>query len=116
HRSYRVLLLLFDYGAAMLGSYTAIATYPKAPSGFQRVPELFELTAYLFLPLVWLIAVWGHGGYDRRYLGMGTDEFKRVFRAFVFVTALVGFVVFATVFVPSRATIGLALGGALLYL
>jgi exopolysaccharide biosynthesis polyprenyl glycosylphosphotransferase len=116
HRSYQVGLVVSDYAAAALGNFTAIVTYPKAPSGFQQMPELFLLTAYLFLPLVWLVAVWGHGGYDRRYLGIGTDEFKRVFRAFIFVTAMVAFAVFSTNFSPSRATIGIALGSSVLYM
>ena len=115
HRPYRVGLLILDYAAAALGSLTAITSYPKAPSGFQHLPQLFAATAYLFLPLIWMIALWAHGTYDRRYLGMGTDEFKRVFRSFVFVTALVSFVVFSTNFSPSRATIGIALGSTLVY-
>ena len=31
--------------------------------------------------------LWGNGAYDRRYLGIGTDEFKRVTRTAVTLTA-----------------------------
>ena len=51
---------------------------------------------FVLLPLGWLAVLWGHGAYDRRYLGMGTDEFKRVVRASVTVLALVSFLAFTT--------------------
>ena len=75
---------------------------------------MFALTAYVFLPLGWLIALWGNGAYDRRYLGLGTDEFKRVFRAAIMVTASVSFIAFATVTNLSRLTVGTTLLGALI--
>jgi exopolysaccharide biosynthesis polyprenyl glycosylphosphotransferase len=115
HRPYASALVVFDYAAAALGSYTAISLYTKAESGFQHAPKTFTLVAYAFLPLAWLIVLWGHGAYDRRYLGVGTDEFKRVFRASVTVTALVSFVVFSTNFSPSRVSVGLALLSSMLY-
>ena len=116
HRPYASALLVVDYAAAALGSLTAIALYTaKADSGFQRSPATFTLVAYVFLPLTWLIVLWGHGAYDRRYLGVGTDEFKRVFRASVTVTALVSFLVFSTNFSPSRVSVGIAVLASMLY-
>ena len=35
----------------------------------------------MLLPLGWVLILWGNGAYDRRYLGLGPDEFKRVIRA-----------------------------------
>jgi exopolysaccharide biosynthesis polyprenyl glycosylphosphotransferase len=110
-------LLLLDFSAAALASSTAISLYAKADAGFKNAysPATFTLVAYGFLPLAWLVVLWGHGADDRRYLGLGTDEFKRVFRAAVTVTALVSFVVFSTNFSPSRFSIGLALLSGLVY-
>ena len=59
--------------------------------------------------------MWGHGAYDRRYLGVGSDEFKRVFRASITVAATVSFVAFATKIDLSRFSVGTALVGALAY-
>ncbi len=115
HRPYALLLVLIDYATAALGSYTAISLYPKAAASFQQHHGVFMLVAYLFLPLAWVLSLWGHGTYDRRYLGVGTDEFKRVFRAAVTVTALTSFVVFSTSFSPSRVSVGLALSSGTAY-
>jgi exopolysaccharide biosynthesis polyprenyl glycosylphosphotransferase len=115
HRPYAAALVLLDYAAAALASYTAITIYAKADSGFQHSPGLFRLVAYLFLPLTWVIVLWGHGGYDRRYLGIGSDEFKRAARACVSTAALLSFVVFSTKASPSRVTVAIAVVSALIY-
>jgi len=73
--AYALLLLLLDYAAALLASLTAIMTIERASSGFQNDESLFRLTAYLLLPGIWLLILWSYGGYDRRWLGVGTDEF-----------------------------------------
>ena len=41
----------------------------------------------LVLPLLWLLAVWLAGGYDCRFIGVGTDEFRRVLNAGICLTA-----------------------------
>jgi exopolysaccharide biosynthesis polyprenyl glycosylphosphotransferase len=114
HRPYTLVLLFLDFGAAALASFLAVSEFEKAQSGFQHSPGLFNLVAYLFLPLGWLITLWGNGAYDRRYLGLGTDEFKRVVRAGIIVAASVSFLAFATVTNLSRMTVGSVLLGALL--
>jgi exopolysaccharide biosynthesis polyprenyl glycosylphosphotransferase len=114
HRPYTLVLLFLDFGAAALASFLAVSEFEKAQSGFQNSPGLFNLVAYLFLPLGWLITLWGNGAYDRRYLGLGTEEFKRVVRAGVIVAASVSFLAFATVTKLSRMTVGSVLLGALL--
>ena len=55
----------------------------QANAGFEKSPGLLDLIAFVLLPPCWLVVLWGHGAYDRRYLGVGTDEFKRVVRAVV---------------------------------
>jgi exopolysaccharide biosynthesis polyprenyl glycosylphosphotransferase len=115
YRSYAALLVVFDYGATALASLTADSTLDKAASGFQTNLGLFNLVAYVLLPLGWLVVMWGTGSYDRRYLGVGTDEFKRVVRASWTMIAIVSFLAFATKTQLSRLSVGVALVGALVY-
>ncbi|ROT33540.1 sugar transferase [Micromonospora sp. HM5-17] len=117
HRPYVAVLLLLDFGAAALGSRIAIQLFDQAASGFRdadKDPTWFHTVSYLLLPLGWLIILWANGAYDRRYLGFGTDEFKRVTRASVAVAASVSFLAFATKTDLSRYTVGTALLGTLL--
>jgi exopolysaccharide biosynthesis polyprenyl glycosylphosphotransferase len=113
HRPYTVALLLLDYGAAALASFISISAYDQAVSGFQDADEVwFKTVAYVLMPFGWLIMLWANGAYDRRYLGLGTDEFKRVVRASVTVMASVSFLAFATKTDLSRLTVATALLGA----
>ena len=82
HRPYAAVLIVMDVVAAALASLTATSQFSKATAGFKDAPGLFQLIAYVLLPLAWVVALWAHGAYDRRYLGIGTVEFKRVIRAF----------------------------------
>jgi len=116
YRPYAASLVLLDYGAAALASRTARSMLDQAPAGFQHAPGLFSLIAYVLLPLTWVVILWGHGAYDRRYLGVGTDEFKRVVRASWTVVAIVAFLAFATKTDLSRLSVGVALFGTLLYI
>ncbi|HEX5542013.1 MAG TPA: sugar transferase, partial [Micromonospora sp.] len=110
HRPYTLVLLVLDFTAAIVASLTADLRFEQASSGFSsESPTWFLTVAYLLLPLGWLILLWGNGAYDRRCLGLGTDEFKRVARASVAVTATVSFLAFATKTAPSRYTVGTAL-------
>lgn len=47
------------------------------------------------LPGVWVIFVGLAGGYDQRFIGVGSEEFRRVFNAGVFLTATVGVISYA---------------------
>ncbi|MFY1689037.1 sugar transferase [Plantactinospora sp. WMMB782] len=117
HRPYIAILLLLDFGAAVLASWLAIQSFDQAAAGFtdaDKDPTWFHTVSYLLLPLGWLIVLWANGAYDRRYLGLGTDEFKRVTRAGVAVAASVSFLAFATKTDLSRWTVGTALLGTLL--
>src|SRR3989440_5414913 len=49
-----------------------------------------------FRPLSGVGALWGKGGHYRRYLGIGTDEFKRVMRTTVTLTASLSLLAFLT--------------------
>ena len=97
HRPYAMMLLVADYLAAVLASVAAIMFTDHPMAGFIHwVPGVgstaeprFFVIAYWLLPLTWLLVLWGNGAYDRRYLGIGTDEYKRVVRAAVIVVSIV---------------------------
>jgi exopolysaccharide biosynthesis polyprenyl glycosylphosphotransferase len=116
HRPYAASLVVLDLLAALAASVTALYLVPQATAAFKD-NHLLQLLAYAFLPVGWLVALWGHGGYDRRYLGIGTDEFKRVARASVTVMATVSFLAFA--FQKggnlSRVSVAVALVAGLVY-
>ncbi|WP_434742144.1 sugar transferase [Micromonospora sp. SH-82] len=117
HRPYIVLLLLLDFGAAAVASLIAIESFDQSRAGFYQAaedPTWFYTVAFGLLPLGWMVILWGNRAYDRRYLGLGPDEFKRVIRAGVAVVAAVSFLAFATKTDLSRFTVGTALLGALL--
>jgi exopolysaccharide biosynthesis polyprenyl glycosylphosphotransferase len=116
HRSYAALLIALDFVAVVLADLTATLQLDQANSGFQNNAGLFRLMVYLLLPVVWLVVLWGNGCFDRRYLGMGTDEFKRVSRASLMVAAVVSFTAFSFKAQVSRLSVAVALVGAALYI
>ncbi|HKE66982.1 MAG TPA: sugar transferase [Micromonosporaceae bacterium] len=115
YRPYAMVLVVTDFVAAALASLTATSQLSKATSGFRDAPGRFQLIAYVLLPMAWVIALWAHGAYDRRYLGLGTDEFKRVVRASITMAATVSFLAFAFVLQLSRLSVAVALVGAACY-
>ncbi|MEV4130794.1 sugar transferase [Dactylosporangium sp. NPDC049742] len=116
HRPYAAILLLLDTLACVMASVTARTFLDtKTNEIFEQAPGLWTSITFGILPAVWLLVLWGHGAYDRRYLGTGTDEFKRVVRASWTVVAIVAFAAFATKTAVSRTSVGAALVGGLLY-
>jgi exopolysaccharide biosynthesis polyprenyl glycosylphosphotransferase len=59
-------------------------------------PPSRYLALSLSLPLIWLCIVALTGGYDSRFIGVGTDEFRRVLHAGVALTAAVAILAYAT--------------------
>ncbi len=59
-------------------------------------PPSRYLALSLGLPLIWLSIVFLTGGYDSRFIGVGTDEFRRVLNAGVTLTAAVAILAYAT--------------------
>jgi exopolysaccharide biosynthesis polyprenyl glycosylphosphotransferase len=118
HRPYLAALLVFDWGAAALANLTAIAAFEQADAGFrsEAANAWFYPTAYLLLPLTWLAMLWANGAYERRHLGLGTEEYKRVARASVAVVATVSFVLFATKIDVSRLSVATALLGTMVFI
>jgi exopolysaccharide biosynthesis polyprenyl glycosylphosphotransferase len=118
HRVYLIALVLLDFTGALLADLTAITLFPsKASSDLATISVgFFRLTVLVLVPLLWIIVLWSHGAYDRRYLGVGTDEFKRVVRASWTIVAVVSFVAFANQRNFSRMTVGVSLLGGLAYI
>jgi exopolysaccharide biosynthesis polyprenyl glycosylphosphotransferase len=117
HRPYILVLLLLDYLASSLGSLTSVSIWEsKAATGIASKEWIFESVAYILLPLCWLVLLWGNGAYDRRHLGIGADEFKRVVRAAVAVLATVSVVAFGFRAQLSRWSVATAVTAALVYM
>jgi exopolysaccharide biosynthesis polyprenyl glycosylphosphotransferase len=67
------------------------------------------LAVSLALPALWLAVVASAGGYDARFIGVGSEEFRRVLNAGVFLTAAVAFVCYAARADLARSYVVLAL-------
>src|SRR5690606_5993793 len=118
HRRYIATLVVLDWAAVALASWVAITAFEQADVGFRSegAQQWFYPTAYALLPVAWLVMLWANGAYDRRHLGLGTEEFKRVARAAVAMAATVSFVAFATKTDLSRLSVATALVGASLFI
>jgi len=121
HRPYVAWLLLIDFLCALAASRTAIALFEKADAGFRNDPgdgafRVFVLVANLGVPLAWLALLGACGAYERRALGLGTEELKRVLRATVAMAAAVSFLAFAFKKDLSRMTVIVVIFAALVYI
>jgi exopolysaccharide biosynthesis polyprenyl glycosylphosphotransferase len=67
------------------------------------------LALSLALPVLWVISVRLAGGYDSRFIGVGTDEFRRVLNAGICLTAFVAIVSYATKTDVARGYVVIAL-------
>jgi exopolysaccharide biosynthesis polyprenyl glycosylphosphotransferase len=72
---------------------------------------LTYLALSLALPLLWLAALWMAGAYDARFIGTGSDEFRRVLNAGVSLTAAAAIVSYAVNLQLSRGYVVIALPG-----
>ena len=69
----------------------------------------YYLLFSLALPLIWVAAVGLVGGYDSRFIGVGSDEFRRVLNAGVGLTAAVAIAAYASDVGLARGYVVLAL-------
>jgi exopolysaccharide biosynthesis polyprenyl glycosylphosphotransferase len=65
------------------------------------------------LPLLWAVSVGLAGGYDARFIGVGSDEFRRVMNAAVSLTAVVAIVSYAFKLDIARGYVAVALPSTL---
>jgi exopolysaccharide biosynthesis polyprenyl glycosylphosphotransferase len=72
------------------------------------------LALSLILPLLWMICIALAGGYDTRFIGVGSDEFRKVVNGGVFLTTAVAIVAYATKTDIARGYVVIALPSAIL--
>jgi len=117
HRPYIFCLVITDLLCAIASSYTAVSVFAqdRIQAGFDD-DRVFLFIAYVGLPLGWLILLWANGAYDRRIIGIGADEFKRVVRTTIAVAASLGFLAFGLQKGVSRGSVAFVVLGAMSYI
>jgi len=94
---------LADLGCAVLGVFTA------AQARFGSNVTSMYLALSLAMPVLWLVALWLAGAYDTRFIGTGSDEYRKVLNAGVSLTAAVAIFSYAINLELSRAYVVIAL-------
>ena len=80
-REYLREVALADLGCAVVGVFMA------AQLRFGSNVTSMYLALSLALPVLWVAALWLAGAYDARFIGTGSDEFRKVLNAGVSLTA-----------------------------
>jgi len=100
-----------DFAAVSIAvSIAYVVRFGPVTSGSLAV----DLAAAAIFPVAWVLAALGHGAYDRRFLGSGTTEFRRIGRALLTVLAGVAFVSYAGDLRVARGFLAVAVPPALL--
>jgi exopolysaccharide biosynthesis polyprenyl glycosylphosphotransferase len=100
---------LADFGCAILGVFVA------AQLRFGNDVTGTYVALSLALPVLWIGAVWLAGGYDVRFIGTGSDEFRKVLNAGVSLTAATALFSYAINVELSRAYVLIALPSTTLF-
>jgi len=108
-RDYLRKVALADFGCAVVGVFIAA----QVRFGSNVTPMYLGLS--LALPLLWIAALWLTGAYDARFIGTGSDEYRRVLNAGVSLTAAVAIFSFAVNLQLSRAYVVIALPSLTLF-
>ncbi len=117
HRYYVFCLIVADTVCAIAGTIVAVAlfTNDRVTAGFDD-DQVFQAVAYAGLPLGWLLLLWANGAYDRRVVGVSTEEFKRVVRTAIAVLATVAFIAFGVKKDISRLSVAVVVVSAMLFI
>jgi exopolysaccharide biosynthesis polyprenyl glycosylphosphotransferase len=102
-RGYLRRAALADFGCAIAGVFVA------AQVRFGNDVAEGYIALSLALPVLWLAALWLAGGYDVRFIGTGSDEFRRVLNAGVGLIAAVAIFSYVVNIELSRAYLLIAL-------
>ncbi|GAB3450299.1 sugar transferase [Streptomonospora sediminis] len=111
-RSYIGGLLWIDAGAGGLAGLSALRI--RFPDPLATAAGPWYLAFSLALPLLWILAVAVSGGYARRFIGQGTEEFRRVLSSGVLLTAAVAVSAYAAKVDVARGYVLLALPAVML--
>jgi len=90
----------------------ADALAAQARSTYPGYRPATYLAVTLTMPLLWLGAVALSGGYDSRFFGVGSDEFRKVFNAGITLTAAVAIICYAVKFDLARSYVAIVLPAA----
>ena len=108
-RDYLHRVAIVDLGCATAGVLAA------AQIRFGNDVARTYLALSLALPLLWITALWMAGAYDTRFIGTGSDEFRKVLNAGVSLTAAVAIFSYAINLELSRAYVVIALPSLTLF-
>jgi len=104
-RDYLREVALADLACGVVGVFAA------AQLRFGSNVTSMYLALSLALPVLWVAALWLAGAYDVRYIGTGSDEFRKVLNAGIGLTAAVAIFSYAINLELSRAYVVIALPG-----
>ena len=88
-RAYVRQIALADFSAGAVAAVTALVIR------FGAHPSDRYLLLSLALPMLWMVAVRIFGGYERRFLGTGSDEFRRILNAGLSLTGALAVISYA---------------------
>jgi exopolysaccharide biosynthesis polyprenyl glycosylphosphotransferase len=88
-RTYVRQVAIADFSVAVIAAIAAVSIR------FGNHPNTRYLLLSLALPVLWVIAVRVFGGYERRYMGTGSDEFRRVLNAGLSLTGALALISYA---------------------
>ena len=108
-RDYLREVALADLGCAVLGVFVA------AQIRFGNNVTSTYLALSLALPVLWIAALWLAGAYDVRFIGTGSDEYRKVLNAGVSLTATVAIFSYAVNLQVSRVYVVIALPSITLF-
>ena len=108
-RHYLRKAALADLGCAAVGVFMAA----QLRFGNNVTPMYLALS--LALPVLWIAALWLAGAYDVRFIGTGSDEFRKVLNAGVSLTAAVAIFFYAINLEVSRVYVVIALPSVTLF-
>ncbi len=108
-KEYQREVALADLGCAVVGVF--VAAQPRFGNDVTRP----YLALSLALPMLWIVALWLAGAYDLRFIGTGSDEFRKVLNASVSLTVTVAIFSYAINLELSRVYVVIALPSLTLF-
>jgi exopolysaccharide biosynthesis polyprenyl glycosylphosphotransferase len=100
---------VIDLGCAVLGVFAAVQLR------FGNDVTVTYVALSLALPVLWIGSLWLAGGYDVRFVGTGSDEYRKVLNAGVGLTAAIALFSYAVNLQLSRGYVVIALPSVTLF-